>query len=276
MESIRKMLMDSGIILAILTVLAYFTAYFHQYGYLGFYGIFNTDFIELGLVNVLSSFKSVLIMLFIMLSLYQLLLNTSMFFQDTSITGYAFMNYIIPWTMLAFIMAILFPTHNLKVLIFIVLFGFISTYFPGFVYFTEKGRKQGYKELLRLKFQRNQNDVINKENLKRKIKESPILIFVFAVFLLIFVQWYSSVQGNRDAQQQEHYLTLEIENKEFILVKKFNNNHGLLVSIDIKKKQLKKETLIVDLVKEGKIKQISIKDGLDSNYNSVVFFPFGN
>lgn len=279
MESLRKMFMDSGIILAVLTVLSYFTAFFHQYGYIGFYGIFNTNFIEIGLVNILSSFKSVLIMIFIILTLYQVLLQTSLFFKPSSIFGYGFLSYVIPWVMISFIISIMFSAtvHPLKVFGFIVLFGIFVTYLPDFESF-KKGKNHGYKEMLRLKFERNQNDVFNYENLKSKIRETPLLIFVFSLSFLLFSQCFSTYLGNSEAQKQEHYLILEINSKDFIIVKKFADHKALLVAVDMKKKKLKNETMLSDLVsvKEGEMKQVYIDGGLHSNYNSLLMFPLFN
>ncbi|WHY74596.1 hypothetical protein [Fictibacillus enclensis] len=55
MESLQKMVTDSGIILAVITLISYVSSFLSQFGYLSYYGIYNADFIEVGVSDVIGS-----------------------------------------------------------------------------------------------------------------------------------------------------------------------------------------------------------------------------
>src|SRR5699024_3859129 len=130
LNNIKKAPLDSGFVIAIMTVLAYVVSYYCQVGFLRFHGISNSDFVEMAIKIIIIALPSLILFIFTVLSIYHFLLYISLFFDDDSIIGYAFVVYVVPWILFAFFVAVIFQKHQLVVFLTLSILGTISTYWP--------------------------------------------------------------------------------------------------------------------------------------------------
>ena len=231
-------LIDSTILIALVSALGYYMAYSYKEGYLTYYGITEVFYNQISLITLIYSVsEKVGMVIFFLFAIFSFVNVT--FSEVKSSILIVFRDIFTPIFILLNII-ILFTDANIFILLLISIILLFCLYtFPFIIYWKVKGYKNKLEKMLK-RFQH-----LNIRIILSTIKEKPLLKYELLAILFILLPGLASKAGDVTAQFQEDYLMIDYNGESYLVINNVEDNF-IISPFDIESKSVKMEYIVIE------------------------------
>ncbi|MGG3192993.1 hypothetical protein [Priestia aryabhattai] len=241
-------LLDTGVVIAVLTALGYFIAYAYQKGYWKYYGVTQEFLRQISLANVLISISALGFALIFFFVNYQ---NMKITVPDSDNPLRQIIKKIfLPLFFLVIGIILLIPNslihfepRHLLYTAFIILI--ISYVIPIFTQWDVKG----YKNKVIKHFEKHEEEGMTAENIIFALKYFPSAKYAFLIVIFIICFFISLAWGYKTAGDKEEYLLFKFKQQDYLVIDN-NGDNFIVAPVDLKKKEIKKQFQLIEAKSE--------------------------